>query len=76
MVVCAIDERDLTLTQLVQRRVLRSTYGRIRDLSVEEDSGHVVVSGQVNSHHLRQLALHAALELLAGDRVSSRITVV
>lgn len=69
-------EASATLAQLVERRVLQSTYGRIRDLSVEEDEGRVVVRGQVNSHHLRQLALHAALELLAGDRVSARITVV
>jgi len=72
----AIEEGNLTLAQVIRRRILQSTYGRIRDLSVEEDGGRVIVRGQVNCHHLRELALHAALELLDRDRVSARISVV
>ncbi len=63
-----------TLSQ-IENRVRESTHGRIRNLSVEEVKGHVVVRGQVPSHHTRQLALHGALELLSGDRFSSMITV-
>jgi hypothetical protein len=65
----------MTLTQLVQTRILESTHGRIRNLEVEEVQGHVVVRGHVPSHHTKQLALHGALELLSGDRFSSEITV-
>jgi hypothetical protein len=64
-----------TLAQLVESRVRESTHGRIRNLEVEEVQGCVVVRGQVPSHHTKQLALHGALEVLPGDRFSSKITV-
>jgi hypothetical protein len=64
-----------TLIQQVETRVRESTHGRIRNLSVEEIKGQVIVKGQVPSHHTRQLALHGALELLSSDRFSSLITV-
>ncbi len=64
-----------TLLQQIEARVRESTHGRIKNLSVEEVKGCVVVRGQVPSHHTRQLALHGALELLSGDRFSAMITV-
>jgi hypothetical protein len=64
-----------SLIQQIETRVRESTHGRIRNLTVEEIKGHVVVRGQVPSHHTRQLALHGALELLSGDRFSAMITV-
>jgi hypothetical protein len=65
----------MTLTEQVENRVLQSTHGRIRNLTVEEIQGRVVVRGKVPSHHTKQLALHGALELLSCDRFSSNITV-
>ena len=56
-------------------RVRQSTHGRIRDLSVEEVQGRVVVRGHVPSHHMKQLALQGALEILPGDRFAAKITV-
>jgi hypothetical protein len=64
-----------SLIEQIEIRVRESTHGRIRNLSVEEVKGQVVVRGQVPSHHTRQLALHGALELLSSDRFSSMITV-
>ncbi len=64
-----------TLIQQIETRVRQSTHGRIRNLSVEEVKGLVVLRGQVPSHHTRQLALHGALELLSGDRFSALFTV-
>ncbi len=64
-----------SLIEQIETRVRESTYGRIKNLSVEEIKGQVVVRGQVPSHHTRQLALQGALELLACDRFSSMITV-
>ncbi len=64
-----------SLIHEVETRVRQSTHGRIRNLSVEEVGGQVVVRGQVPSHHTRQLALHGALELLSGDQFSALITV-
>ena len=61
--------------QQIETKVRESTHGRIRNLSVEEVEGQLVVRGQVPSHHTRQLALHGALELLSGDRFSTLITV-
>jgi len=65
----------MTLIQLIESRIRTSTFGRIRDLKVEEIQGCVVVRGKVPSHHTKQLALHGALELLSGGRFSAEITV-
>jgi hypothetical protein len=64
-----------SLIEQIETRVRESTYGRIKNLSVEEVKGQVVVRGQVPSHYTRQLALQGALELLSCDRFSSMITV-
>jgi len=73
MVAHTLDQRPLT--QQVADRIVESTYGRIRDLNVEEVQGSVVVRGQVPSHHVRQLALKGALELIPVDRCRPFITV-
>jgi hypothetical protein len=64
-----------TLAQRVETKVRQSAYGRIRNLVVEEIQGLVVVSGQAPSRHAKQLALHAALELLSSDCLAERITI-
>jgi hypothetical protein len=64
-----------SLADLVERRVRQSTYGRIRNLRVEEVHGRFVVRGQVPSHHTKQLALHGALELIGCEQFHSQITV-
>ncbi|HEV3168590.1 MAG TPA: hypothetical protein VGZ22_31580 [Isosphaeraceae bacterium] len=64
-----------SLTEQLKSRILETTYNRIRNLAVEEVQGQLVVSGQAPSHHMRQLALKGALELLSADRFSNRITV-
>ena len=63
------------LAQRVERNVQQSAYGRIRNLVVEVTSGQVIVSGRAPSRHVKQLALHAALELLSSDCFAERITV-
>lgn len=63
------------LTEAVATRVHRATHGRIRDLNVREEHGRILVRGQAPSQHAKQLALHAALELLPGDRLRAEITV-
>ena len=68
-------ETRKTLSELVESRVRASTYGRIRNLTVEEVKGMVVVRGTVPSHHSKQLALQGALELLSGEQISAEITV-
>jgi hypothetical protein len=65
----------LSLVELVEARVRQSTHNRIRNLSVEQVEGRFVVVGQVASQHMKQLALHGALELLSGDQFAAQITV-
>lgn len=64
-----------TLVEQVETSILQTTHGRIRDLAVEEIQGRVVIRGRVPSYHTKQLALHAALELIPGDRFDQQITV-
>ncbi len=68
-------ECESTLLQRIEDSVRQTTYGRIRDLSVEEEEGRVVLRGQVPSRHTKQLALHAVLQLVSGDRFRECITV-
>lgn len=69
-------EGPSSLVKDIEDRVRRDTHGRIRDLAVEEmGEGRVEIRGQVPSHHTRQLALHAVLQLLPGDRCHPCITV-
>ncbi|CAN5908445.1 hypothetical protein BH23PLA1_BH23PLA1_11140 [soil metagenome] len=65
-----------SLIDQVQHSIEQTTHGQIRDLSVEEVQGRVVVCGQAPSYHAKQLAFQAALELLPSDRFSANITVV
>ena len=64
-----------SLIEKIVDRVRESTYNGIRNLSVEEIQGRIVVGGQVASQHMKQLALHGALELLSGDQFASEIVV-
>ncbi|MFM7315930.1 MAG: hypothetical protein ACKO5E_03180 [bacterium] len=41
-------------------RIDRAAYGRIRQLSVREDSGHLVLEGVASSFHDKQKAQEAA----------------
>ena len=65
----------VALTEQVETRVRQATHDRIRGLSVEEVRGRVVIRGSSATYHTKQLALHGALEVLAGDRLSAEITV-
>jgi hypothetical protein len=68
-------ERKSSLIQEIKDKVRENTFNRIRGLRVEEIDGRVVVSGWVPTRHTKQLALHAALELLNPDRFGERIVV-
>jgi hypothetical protein len=59
----------------VRSLINEATHGRIRDLTVDDVGGLLVVRGHAPSHHLRQLALQAALDLLETNQFSAEITV-
>jgi hypothetical protein len=65
----------VSLTTEVEARVRQETRGRIRDLTVREDHGRILIRGRTPTHHANQLALHRALQLLPGDRLRVEITV-
>jgi hypothetical protein len=64
-----------SLTDEVETRVRQTTHGRIRDLTVREDHGRILMRGQAPSQHVKQLALQGALESLSGYRLRAEITV-
>jgi hypothetical protein len=63
------------LVQQVEQLVLQRSFGRIRDLAVEEVQGRVIVRGQVHTQYEKQLVLLAALELLPSNQLDACITV-
>ena len=64
-----------SLAEQVETRVRQTTHGRIRDLAVREDHGRILIWGQAQTQHAKQLALSGALELLSGDCLLAEITV-
>jgi hypothetical protein len=64
-----------TLVQQIEARVRNTTCNRVRDLLVEQADGGVVLRGLVRTRHTKQLALHAALELLPGGSLRDQIVV-
>jgi hypothetical protein len=66
---------SLPLAERIKIRIRQVTHDRIRNLDVVEVHGQVIVRGQVASHHMRQLALQGALELLSGQDCQPQITV-
>ena len=54
--------------------IARRTGGRVRDLHVEINDGHVIVHGCTESYHVKQLALAAVLEAFeASESPSERV---
>jgi hypothetical protein len=56
----------IDLSTMIERRIVSSTHGRVRDLRVEVAGGSVVLRGRVATYYTKQLALHGALDEL-GD---------
>ena len=64
-----------SLTEAVETRVRQTTQGHIRDSTVREDHGRILLRGQAPSQHVKQLALHGALETLSGQPLRVEISV-
>ena len=60
----------------LEQVVLESTGRRIRDLSIDVRPGRVVLHGQANSYHVKQLAQHGLCNALPRSvRVENAIVV-
>ena len=64
-----------SLAEQVESRVREEAHDHIRDLSVEEEHGRVVVRGEAPTYYDKQLALHGALDVLPGERLDAEISV-
>jgi hypothetical protein len=73
MVSAAEASQDLVGT--IERRIHSKTHGRVRDLRVELADRAIVLYGRASTYYLKQLALHGALDALAGCRVINQIEV-
>jgi len=60
----------------LEQVVLQSTGRRVRDLSIEMRPGRIVLHGQANSYHVKQLAQHGLCNALPRSvRVENAIVV-
>ena len=68
-------ERLPSLRARVESEIQNATHGRIRDLKVDDLAGFVTVRGNVPSHHTKQLALQALMDLVQTGRFLALISV-
>jgi hypothetical protein len=59
--------QDLNLEQLIRRRIDQQTWGKVHRLHAELAGDQLVICGSVRSHHVKQLALKAALDVLGAS---------
>ena len=64
------------LAAAVERAVHEGTARRIRDLSVEINEDGVLLRGRCGTYYCKQLAQHAAMTKVAGDRLTNSIEVM
>ena len=57
-------ENARVLADRVARSVLTRTSGTVRNLRVDVQDGQMVLTGRTSSYYNKQLATHAALELI------------
>ncbi len=50
----------------LEGQISRRASGRIRDLLVVCEPGHIIIQGRTRTYHARQLALQAVLDLTDG----------
>lgn len=54
------------LAERIEGQIVRRASGRIRDLRVVCEPGRITIQGRSRTHHARQLALQAVLDLTDG----------
>jgi hypothetical protein len=66
------------LTQMrleLEQRVQARTGRRVRDLQIELSPERIVLHGQTNTYHVKQLAQHGVRDLLPNVRLENAIRV-
>jgi hypothetical protein len=54
------------LAERLEGLIARKASGRIRDLLVVCEAGHITIKGRTRTYHARQLALQAVLDMTDG----------
>ena len=67
-------DREVLMVNL-EREIQRRTSRQVRNLRVEYIDGTVIVHGQVQSYHAKQLILVAAMNYLVGRKIEIRFAV-
>lgn len=57
------------LAERLEDRIAERACGRIRDLRVVCEAGHIIIKGNTRTYHARQLALQAVLDLTDGHSI-------
>lgn len=71
----AVAPRD-SLVERLEGHIENKIGGRIRDLRVELTEDRIIIKGKARSHHAKQLAHEAALDLTDGTTIlANHITV-
>ena len=55
-----------SVAETIEQLIVERTSGRIRGLRVELSDGCLIIHGFASSYYLKQLALHAAREMING----------
>lgn len=66
---------DAGLAQMIRQRILVRLGKRIRDLSVQVESGVIRLSGKCSTYYSKQLAQHAALGVVEDEEIENQIEV-
>jgi BON domain len=64
------------LAQQIAQRIVCRTHGRVRHVSVQLDGERIVLHGDATTYYAKQLARHAALEILNGRTLINAIEVI
>ena len=70
-----LPELQPSLADQVERRVLQRTSGQIRNLRVELYPGEIVLCGRTTTYYAKQLATHAALDIIENITLTNEIEV-
>lgn len=64
------------LCRVIRERIRNLLHDRVRDLNVETDGDGIVISGRCANFHTKQLAQHAALDVMNNEPLLNRIEVL
>jgi osmotically-inducible protein OsmY len=70
------DSPQQTLTNRVQQTISRSQHQTFRELAVGEENGAIILTGQLPSYYLKQMAQTIACSVDGVCRLENRVEVV